>query len=237
MKKNSKKTDGSVKIYSVNHADELVKFSTREAAETASFIAESEIMENEISPEEFEILKDSGAFQDDEYLNQATPQAPELKIVEDATPKTELQLLHESVLLLQKQMKTLSEENEVLKKKDKKKLTLEESLKLFEHKKKLIDHLNLFQNTASEINKMEIQKDNLEFNVSDRYSLVLYKDYSRTELFKITNTFVLSEFREFILPLMRRGGELIWQIGTGYFGCRHADGSFSTTMTSSLLLK
>ncbi len=26
----------------------------------------------------------------------------------------------------------------------------------------------------------------------------------------------------------RKGGELIWQIGTGYFGCRNPDGSFST---------
>ncbi|MCA9300132.1 MAG: FMN-binding glutamate synthase family protein, partial [Phycisphaerales bacterium] len=29
-----------------------------------------------------------------------------------------------------------------------------------------------------------------------------------------------------ISPYHLQGGDLIWQIGTGYFGCRHADGSF-----------
>jgi glutamate synthase (ferredoxin) len=30
-----------------------------------------------------------------------------------------------------------------------------------------------------------------------------------------------------ISPYHQHGGELVWQIGTGYFGCREADGSFS----------
>ncbi len=30
-----------------------------------------------------------------------------------------------------------------------------------------------------------------------------------------------------ISPYHRNGGELIWQVGTGYFGCRNPDGSFS----------
>src|SRR5690606_33337271 len=28
----------------------------------------------------------------------------------------------------------------------------------------------------------------------------------------------------------RQGGDLIWQIGTGYFGCRNEDGTFSDTL-------
>lgn len=33
-----------------------------------------------------------------------------------------------------------------------------------------------------------------------------------------------------ISPYHMHGGELVWQIGTGYFGCREADGSFSLPM-------
>ena len=28
-------------------------------------------------------------------------------------------------------------------------------------------------------------------------------------------------------PYHRQGGDIVWQIGTGYFGCRNADGSFN----------
>ena len=37
-----------------------------------------------------------------------------------------------------------------------------------------------------------------------------------------------------VSPYHRQGGDITWQIGTGYFGCRTPDGNFTKTLLSSL---
>lgn len=112
-----------------------------------------------------------------------------------------LELLQKQITDLQSKFESVQIENEELRKKRTKKLDYEEAQKVFTLKAKILKHIQIFEGVKKQLDEIkEFTTDSNNPFDSERYKLIFSGGYGgRDEILKISNVFVIEEFKTFII--------------------------------------